>query len=303
MRKMKMAALILILVLSLTITSNASSDIKVVVNDEGITFPDAKPYINEDDRTLVPVRFISEALSCEVDWKGETRQVGIVGRGKEIKLNIGENEAFVDDNKIEFDTKSIIKEDRTFVPLRFVSEALGAKVEWNGETRTIYITTETPKKTTVLTKKDIERLRGYKLFKETKYFDFDKNEWIEGVSPSYISFDDESKFTRKRREGTIRLFDVKTVVNKHKKRVYPSNVDLKFITKPNLLYMDALGTYVLRGVLQIETPNKDNEWGIKPNHLHEVDAEYLYLITTDGNYIMEVNYLSGFRKVKSTEED
>lgn len=143
MKKSVILTLTLILVLSLTVVSNALSEVKVVVNNEAVNFPDAKPYINKDNRTLVPVRFIAENLGCDVDWDNEIRQVGIMGMGKDIKLNVGENKALVDGENIEFDTKAIIKEDRTFVPLRFVSEALGAKVEWNNETRTVLISTAT----------------------------------------------------------------------------------------------------------------------------------------------------------------
>lgn len=142
MKKITVVALMLILVLGSTLITNAETDVKVKVDDKLIVFPDVEPYINEDNRTLVPVRFIAKNLDCEVSWNEEIGQVGITGRGREIKLNIGQSEAFVNDKKIIFDTKSIIKDDRTFVPLRFVSQALGANVDWDGDIRTINITTE-----------------------------------------------------------------------------------------------------------------------------------------------------------------
>ncbi len=110
-------------------------DIKVKVDEKNISFPDAKPYINQDNRTMVPVRFVSEALGCDVEWQEHGQLVTITKEEKRIVLQIGQNWAIVNDNdlamKKEFDTQSVIKEDRTFVPLRFVSETLGAGVAWD----------------------------------------------------------------------------------------------------------------------------------------------------------------------------
>ncbi|WP_432663229.1 copper amine oxidase N-terminal domain-containing protein [Wukongibacter baidiensis] len=168
-------------------------DLKVMVNNKLVNFPDAKPFINEDDRTLVPVRFIAENLGCQVEWNGEIRQVGIVGIGKEIKLNIGENKALVGGKKIEFDTKSIIKDDRTFVPLRFVSEALGAKVEWNGESRSIKISTNEIKGEELERPDRVEVRNIFKELRETTIDENNKKEFVEPVfaidtKESYIDY-------------------------------------------------------------------------------------------------------------------
>ena len=60
--------------------------------------------------------------------------------GIEISLVIGENFATVNGEKIELDSPSFVENDRTFLPLRFVSENLGANVLWNGKTQTVIIT-------------------------------------------------------------------------------------------------------------------------------------------------------------------
>lgn len=116
------------------------SNVTINVNNKEIIFPDAKPYINNDNRTMVPVRFISEALNAKVGWDGEKREVSITMSDKDIRLIIGQSKAFINNKGIEFDTVPIIKEDRTFVPLRFVSEGLGATVKWDEYTRTVLIT-------------------------------------------------------------------------------------------------------------------------------------------------------------------
>ncbi|MBO8172434.1 MAG: copper amine oxidase N-terminal domain-containing protein [Bacillaceae bacterium] len=113
-----------------------------------VPFPDAYPYIDENNRTLIPVRFVSEALGAKVDWVPETRTVLITHNDQQLSLTIGDKQIYFlnSDGQIidsmEMDTAAIINEDRTFVPVRFVSEALGAKVEWDAQYRVVYVTTE-----------------------------------------------------------------------------------------------------------------------------------------------------------------
>ncbi len=101
---------------------------------------DAVPYINADaGRTLVPVRFISEAMGAEVDWDRETRQAIITDKGKQIILTIDSKDVLVNGEKQTIDCAATIRSDRTYVPLRFVSETLEAQVEYNDETKGITI--------------------------------------------------------------------------------------------------------------------------------------------------------------------
>lgn len=133
----------------------SASDIRVQVNGKLIAFPDAQPYLDPvTNRTMVPVRFVSEALGATVTWdeqskivKFETPRIQVKKVGKEdqpynltFSLRIGVNSVDVVDRTFRLDAPAVIKEGRTFVPLRFVSETLGAKVEWNGQERTVVIT-------------------------------------------------------------------------------------------------------------------------------------------------------------------
>ncbi|MDI3481179.1 MAG: hypothetical protein PWQ97_834 [Tepidanaerobacteraceae bacterium] len=120
-------------------------DITIKVNGKEISFPDQQPYINKDSRTMVPVRFISESLDATVSWNQNTKTVSIKGKNKKdgselaILLKIGENKATVNGRTVIFDTRAELKNDRTMVPLRFVSEVLGAKVTWDQNTKTANI--------------------------------------------------------------------------------------------------------------------------------------------------------------------
>lgn len=113
--------------------------VKVRVNDKLIEF-DVEPYIDENNRTMVPVRFISEKLGATVEWLNETKEVVITGDDKVITLKIGEVKVKVNDETITLDTAASIRDGRTFVPVRFISEAIGATVQWDGATRTVIIT-------------------------------------------------------------------------------------------------------------------------------------------------------------------
>ena len=94
----------------------------------------------ENDRTLVPIRVISETMGAEVSWDESEKKVTITKEGKEISLWIDNKNVLVNGEPLELDAAPAIRHSRTFVPLRFVSEALGANVEWKDETQAIIIT-------------------------------------------------------------------------------------------------------------------------------------------------------------------
>ncbi|SHM29335.1 Copper amine oxidase N-terminal domain-containing protein [Caldanaerovirga acetigignens] len=116
------------------------SDVGVKVNGKEINFPDQQPYINEEQRTMVPVRFVSEHLSARVHWDDRARQVIIQKDGNIVTLRVGEKSALVNGKKVNFDTKAELKNSRVVVPLRFISEVLGAKITWDEKSRTVEIT-------------------------------------------------------------------------------------------------------------------------------------------------------------------
>ncbi len=88
---------------------------------------DVKPYV-KDSRTLVPVRFISESMGADVGWDASSSTVTITIDGKVLKLVIGNKTLQVGKEKISLDVAPEIKEGRTFLPLRSISEAVGKKV-------------------------------------------------------------------------------------------------------------------------------------------------------------------------------
>lgn len=99
-------------------------------------FPlDAAPVI-ENSRTMLPIRFVAEALGATVGWDGATSSVTITTDTTKIELKVGASTAKVNGVEQTLDAPSFIQNSRTYLPVRFVAEALGAKVEWDGTTST-----------------------------------------------------------------------------------------------------------------------------------------------------------------------
>jgi cell wall-associated NlpC family hydrolase len=118
----------------------APNDISVRVNNNIVSFPVAAPFIDQSSgRTFVPIRFVAEQLGAKVDWNGGKQQVTVLQGDKNISLVINQPQAIVNGNTITFDSSAEIQDNRTFVPLRFLSETLGAKVNWDNNQRLVDI--------------------------------------------------------------------------------------------------------------------------------------------------------------------
>ena len=89
---------------------------------------------------MLPIRFIAEKLGASVDWVQESQTVIVELEDIKISLVIGENFAMVNNEKIELDSASFVEDGRTFLPIRFVMENLGADVLWQNDTQTVIIT-------------------------------------------------------------------------------------------------------------------------------------------------------------------
>jgi hypothetical protein len=100
---------------------------------------DAAPYI-KNSRTMVPVRAVAEGLGAQVNWDDINRVVTITLGNHTIKLTVGSNEAIVDGQTMMLDAPAEIVSSRTFVPVRFITEAFGCTVQWNSKSREVTIT-------------------------------------------------------------------------------------------------------------------------------------------------------------------
>lgn len=165
-------ATILLLVSVLPVVATAAPlPLRVEVNGERVNFPDEEPYADKAQRVQVPVRFVSEALGAKVEWASATKTVTITRDSDTLVLVLGQSSYEVNGEKKLMDTKASRTGGRVFVPLRFVSEGLGASVKWDSVVRTVYISTagftedyEKPKEETVETGEVREEImHGFKV--------------------------------------------------------------------------------------------------------------------------------------------
>lgn len=116
-------------------SAKAASAPTVWLDGEPMTF-EVAPVI-ENDRTMVPYRAIFEKLGYQVGWDADTRSVTAAKGSTTMKLTIGCKTVTVNGGTVTSDTAPVIRQDRTLVPLRLVSEYSGCDVLWDKNTRTV----------------------------------------------------------------------------------------------------------------------------------------------------------------------
>lgn len=100
---------------------------------------DAPPYVTSGGSTMVPVHAINDIAGTEADWNHETKEATFTIGEQEVRVQADSDLAYVNGAEIEMPEAVVIENNRTFVPLRFVSENLGADVTWNQELQTVLI--------------------------------------------------------------------------------------------------------------------------------------------------------------------
>jgi len=163
MKKFVSIALVLVLMLSVTAYAAPSPcEITVYVDDKKIEFD--VPPCAENGRTLVPMRYIFEALGAKVEWIGEENRAVAIKDDIKIDLTLGSDVMYRNASSIKLDVPAKAVDGRTLVPARAVSEALDATVEWDPDTYTVTITSPEPYVPgeyhyTELSPKDMDTLR------------------------------------------------------------------------------------------------------------------------------------------------
>jgi hypothetical protein len=114
--------------------------ITVTVDDRAVRFQDVWPQ-TVDGRVLIPLRGVLEMMDAEVRWEPIARIVRVRRGESSLSLRVGEHVATVAGRQVELDVPALIVDGRTLVPLRFVSEALGAAVTWDAQARHVRIAT------------------------------------------------------------------------------------------------------------------------------------------------------------------
>ncbi len=113
--------------------------VKVLVDGQFVAFD--QPPIISGSRVLVPLRGVFEKMGAIVAWDGTTQTVIAVRGDTTVRLQIGQRIAYVNDQTLQLDVPAMLVNSRTLVPLRFISESLGAKVDWQDASRTVFVWT------------------------------------------------------------------------------------------------------------------------------------------------------------------
>lgn len=112
----------------------------IYIDNKKINIVDQAPVI-KDNRTLVPIRLISEALGADVKWNNVTMAVKISINGQTVELVVGSKVVYIGNRSIDIDVPPTIIGVRTMVPLRVISEAFGLKVNWMQSKYAVIIST------------------------------------------------------------------------------------------------------------------------------------------------------------------
>ncbi len=120
----------------------AAQEIVVTVDGKRVNFPDITPR-QIRGKVMVPLRGVFETMGASVDYEASAQKVVATKADDVVELTIGDDFARKNGETILMHARGVIYRGRTLVPLRFLAESLGAKVEWIGNDRTVKITTHT----------------------------------------------------------------------------------------------------------------------------------------------------------------
>lgn len=105
----------------------------------------SKPYTMEapliliNGRVMVPLRFIAETLSAQVEWDGTEKKITVTSLNNEIKLWLGKSFALINGKQFSLESPPVLIEGRVLIPVRFIAEALGATVNWKPQNSEVEI--------------------------------------------------------------------------------------------------------------------------------------------------------------------
>lgn len=109
--------------------------VKLYVNGEA---SDSEPFVTKGN-TFVPFRAIAESLKAEVAWNPEERSIIVTKDGVRVKLVVDSKTATINGKNVSLDAPATITKGSTYVPVRFISEALDATVQWEEESKTVVV--------------------------------------------------------------------------------------------------------------------------------------------------------------------
>ncbi|MCM3126392.1 MULTISPECIES: NlpC/P60 family protein [unclassified Paenibacillus] len=124
-------------------SSSSTNTVNIQVNSNLIDFPDAEPFLDQNYSTQVPVRMLADEMNytIKVFKSGKETVVKLSKGGTTIRIQTNQTTAVVNSSKVSLGTQVFIRNDRTYVPIRFVSEAMGYDVTWKKDLMLAMIST------------------------------------------------------------------------------------------------------------------------------------------------------------------
>lgn len=128
---------VLVLMGCFTIPGFAATNPDVTVNGTFVNWTDARPYIDGNNRTMVPFRASMEACGLTVSWDGQKREAAVTDGYTIVKVPIDKRVITINGKNKNIDTNAVIKGGRTYLPIRAVAEAFGYNVCWSSKDKLV----------------------------------------------------------------------------------------------------------------------------------------------------------------------
>ena len=141
-KKLLITTLILIgccFIFAVSASATSISTINILLNGKAVTFTEASgyPYVDENNRTMVPLRVTMESAGFVVGYDTDAHTAIVITENRRIEVPIGTNKIYTNNQLTENDTVAVVKNGRTYLPIRVVLENAGYTVEWAGNTNTV----------------------------------------------------------------------------------------------------------------------------------------------------------------------
>jgi hypothetical protein len=141
MKKILVFTLAAILCIFFGVFIHAESPIALHIDGESVQFDESTgyPFINSENRTLMPLRACLSYIGCTVSWDQDAK-IAIIRKGSTVvNVPVGESQIYVNGKVIPIDAAAVLKNGRTYLPLRAVFEAYKYRVDWDSGTKTINV--------------------------------------------------------------------------------------------------------------------------------------------------------------------
>lgn len=141
MKKILLIIIFQIVVITFTFSENLTSNVSVFIDGNKVIFNEnlASPFVDKNNRTLVPLRTVFEKYGAKVNWNFLKQEATIDYNNHFLEIPIGENYIYEDNIKYKNFAKAIIKNNRTYIPVRKIIELIGGKVNYDSNTKTVII--------------------------------------------------------------------------------------------------------------------------------------------------------------------